>query len=139
MHLRRPPWWGARVWLQLPVWHASCASLPDDGPSNGASMWVAPKCRAKAMPVVCASNGDTEALLWCCRRGTPGENLNPFSGWAATVLVRRVLPRGVLLEASSMFGWLQVGAVILFEFRWCCLSLYCYCLLFHWCFFGPGR
>jgi hypothetical protein len=37
----------------------------DDGPSNGASMWVAPKCRAKAMPVVCASNGDTEALLWC--------------------------------------------------------------------------
>jgi hypothetical protein len=32
-----------------------------DDPSNGVSMWVAPKCRAKAMPVVDANNDDT---LW---------------------------------------------------------------------------
>ncbi len=39
-------------------------------------------------------------------------NLNPFFGRAATALVHRILPRDLVLEASSLFGWMQVGVVV---------------------------
>jgi hypothetical protein len=32
---------------------------------------------------------------------------------AAMALVHRVLPGGIILEVSSMFGWLPVGAVVI--------------------------
>jgi hypothetical protein len=89
-----PPWWWARVGLRLPLRHAFASSSTVLGeapgmlvvgrsiaqwvwlrtlslavPSSSASMWVAHKCRVKAMPVVSAGNGDT--LRYClpsCRR-----------------------------------------------------------------------